>query len=160
MWQWLRAEEFCFLSGRKALPGGQWLKEGAAVASCWRCFCLPAQNSPSGSPGAAEALGTVVREKEARRVRGSQEWAVLWETRLIRGKIPRNKGQKNMAKASRAGGVGGFISNHSKDCLQASSGVSVMDKVDGRMHITVMMVCQSSKNLQLWDTDSLNPLIF
>lgn len=37
------------------------------------------------------------------------------------------------------------MSNHGNDYPQASSSMSVMEKVDERMYITVMMVCQSSK---------------
>lgn len=82
---------------------------------------------------------------------------MLWETKPIRGKIPRNEGQKNMAKGSTVGRVGGLMSNLGNGYLQASSSMSVTEKVDGRMYITVMVVCQSSKNLQLWDTlPSLN----
>lgn len=92
------------------------------------------------------------REKEWRRFRGSEEWAGLWETKPVWGKIPRNKGQKNMAKGSTVGSVGGLMSKRGNDYLQDSSSMSAMEKVDKRMYITVMMVCQSSKNLLLWDT--------
>lgn len=50
-----------------------------------------------------------------------------------------------MAKPSTVGSVGGLMSNHGNDYPQASSSMSVMEKVDERMYITVMMVCQNSK---------------
>lgn len=53
------------------------------------------------------------------------------------------------------------MSNHSTDYLQASSSMSVMEKVDERMYITVMMVCQSSKKPAIMGySASLNSLIF